>query len=60
MTVLVQPTGVTPADVLAVARHDAKVELAAVDEFDHQVVNHEVGEAAQKVVDLMRSRKGRR
>ena len=24
------------------------------------VVNHEVGEAAQKVVDLMRSRKGRR
>jgi guanylate kinase len=38
----------------------AKVELAAVDEFDHQVVNHEVGEAAQKVVDLMRPRKGRR
>lgn len=38
----------------------AKVELAAVDEFDHQVVNHEVGEAAQKVVDLMRSHKGRR
>ncbi len=37
----------------------AKVELAAVDEFDHQVVNHEVGEAAQKVVDLMRPRKGR-
>ncbi|WP_350349800.1 guanylate kinase [Agromyces sp. G08B096] len=38
----------------------AKVELAAVDEFDHQVVNHEVGEAARKVVDLMRPRKGRR
>lgn len=38
----------------------AKVELAAVDEFDHQVVNHDVGEAAQKVVDLMRPRKGRR
>ena len=38
----------------------AKVELAAADEFDHQVVNHEVGEAAQKVVDLMRPRKGRR
>jgi len=38
----------------------AKVELAAVDEFDHQVVNVEVGEAAQKVVDLMRPRKGRR
>jgi guanylate kinase len=37
----------------------AKVELAAVDEFDHQVVNHDVGEAAQKVVDLMRPRKGR-
>lgn len=38
----------------------AKVELAAADEFDHQVMNHEVGEAAQKVVDLMRPRKGRR
>jgi guanylate kinase len=38
----------------------AKVELAAVDEFDHQVVNHDVAEAAQKVVDLMRPRKGRR
>ena len=38
----------------------AKVELAAVDEFDHQVVNHDVGDAAQKVVDLMRPRKGRR
>ncbi|MGI9825296.1 guanylate kinase [Agromyces sp. Marseille-Q5079] len=38
----------------------AKVELAAVDEFDHQVVNHDVPEAAQKVVDLMRPRSGRR
>jgi guanylate kinase len=38
----------------------AKVELAAVDEFDHQVVNHDVAEAAQKVVDLMGPRKGRR
>ncbi|MGR2751644.1 guanylate kinase [Agromyces arachidis] len=38
----------------------AKVELAAVEEFDHRVVNHEVREAAQKVVDLMRPRKGRR
>lgn len=37
----------------------AKVELASADEFDHQVVNHEVSEAAQKVVDLMRPRKGR-
>ncbi|WP_136706861.1 guanylate kinase [Agromyces sp. H66] len=38
----------------------ARVELAAVEEFDHQVVNVDVGEAAQKVVDLMRPRKGRR
>ena len=38
----------------------AKVELAAVDEFDHQVVNRDVGDAARKVVDLMRPRKGRR
>jgi guanylate kinase len=38
----------------------ARVELAAVEEFDHRVVNHDVGEAAQKVVDLMRPRKGRR
>ncbi|QAY73923.1 guanylate kinase [Agromyces protaetiae] len=38
----------------------AKVELAAVDEFDHQVVNRDVGEAARKVVELMRPRKGRR
>ncbi|WP_394552216.1 guanylate kinase [Agromyces sp. MMS24-JH15] len=37
----------------------AKVELAAVDEFDHEVVNREVGDAAQKVVDLMRPRRGR-
>ncbi|SNY29620.1 histidine ammonia-lyase [Paractinoplanes atraurantiacus] len=29
MTVIVQPTGVTPADVIAVARHDARVEIAA-------------------------------
>jgi histidine ammonia-lyase len=29
MTVIVQPTGITPADVVAVARHDAPVELAA-------------------------------
>ena len=29
MTVIVQPTGVTPADVLLVARGDARVELAA-------------------------------
>ncbi|MFF5084224.1 histidine ammonia-lyase [Actinoplanes sp. NPDC000266] len=28
MTVIVQPTGVTPADVIAVARHDARVEIA--------------------------------
>jgi histidine ammonia-lyase len=28
MSVIVQPTGVSPADVLAVARHDARVELA--------------------------------
>jgi guanylate kinase len=37
----------------------AKVELSAIEEFDHQVVNHDVAEAAQKVVDLMRPRKGR-
>ena len=28
MSVIVQPTGVSPADVLAVARHDARVEIA--------------------------------
>ncbi|GAA3913092.1 histidine ammonia-lyase [Actinoplanes auranticolor] len=28
MTVSVEPTGITPADVLAVARHDARVELS--------------------------------
>lgn len=38
----------------------AKVELAAVDEFDYQVVNHDVGEAAQEVVDLMSTRKATR
>jgi guanylate kinase len=31
----------------------AKVELAAQDEFDHKVVNHEVSLAAREVVDLM-------
>ncbi|QTX04623.1 guanylate kinase [Agromyces archimandritae] len=36
----------------------AKTELAAVDEFDHQVVNRDVAEAAQKVVDLTRPRRG--
>ena len=28
MTVSVEPTGITPADVLAVARHDARVEIS--------------------------------
>ena len=31
----------------------ARVELAAQDEFDYKVVNHEVSQAAQEVVDLM-------
>ena len=31
----------------------AKVELAAQDEFDFRVVNHDVSKAAQEVVDLM-------
>lgn len=31
----------------------ARVELAAQDEFDYKVVNHEVDQAAQEVVDLM-------
>ena len=34
----------------------AKVELAAQDEFDHRVVNHDVAEAAREVVDLMNVR----
>jgi guanylate kinase len=31
----------------------AKVELAAQDEFDHKVINHDVSVAAREVVDLM-------
>jgi guanylate kinase len=31
----------------------AKVELAAQDEFDHKVINHQVSQAAHEVVDLM-------
>lgn len=31
----------------------ARVELAAQDEFDHRVVNREVGQAAREVVELM-------
>ena len=31
----------------------ARVELAAQDEFDYKVVNHEIAQAAQEVVDLM-------
>jgi guanylate kinase len=31
----------------------AKVELAAQDEFDARVVNHDVAEAAREVVELM-------
>jgi guanylate kinase len=31
----------------------ARVELAAQDEFDARVVNHEVSQAAQEVVELM-------
>lgn len=31
----------------------AKIELAAQDEFDHKVINHQVSQAAQEVVDLM-------
>ena len=33
----------------------AKLELAAQGEFDFRVVNHEVGEAAREVVDLMQN-----
>lgn len=35
----------------------AKVELEAASEFDHEVVNRDVAEAAQKVVDLMKPTK---
>ncbi|HEU5223706.1 MAG TPA: guanylate kinase [Candidatus Lumbricidophila sp.] len=38
----------------------AMVELAAAEEFDHEVVNRHVGVAAEKVVDLFRPRSGRR
>jgi guanylate kinase len=38
----------------------AKGELAAVDEFDYEVVNSDVGSAAREVVDLMQTRKARR
>jgi guanylate kinase len=31
----------------------AKVELAAQDEFDVKVINHDVGRAAQEVVELL-------
>ncbi len=31
----------------------AKTELAAQDEFDYRVVNHEVSQAAREVVELM-------
>jgi guanylate kinase len=31
----------------------AKVEMAAQDEFDHAVVNHDVATAAREVVELM-------
>ncbi|HSP75135.1 MAG TPA: guanylate kinase [Cryobacterium sp.] len=34
----------------------AKLELAAQGEFDYRVVNHDVGEAAREVVDLMNLR----
>ncbi|MET0976598.1 MAG: guanylate kinase [Leifsonia sp.] len=38
----------------------AKVELAAIDEFDFEVVNGDVSSAAQEVVDLMQTRKAKR
>ncbi|MEL4318508.1 guanylate kinase [Leifsonia sp. YIM 134122] len=38
----------------------AKVELAAIDEFDFEVVNTDVSTAAQEVVDLMQTRKPKR
>jgi guanylate kinase len=38
----------------------AKVELAAIDEFDFEVVNADVSSAAQEVVDLMQTRKVKR
>jgi guanylate kinase len=34
----------------------AKIELAAQDEFDYQVVNSDVADAAREVVDLMKIR----
>ena len=45
--------GTESAEEQARRLETAKVELAAVDEFDSQVVNHDVAEAAQNVVDLM-------
>ncbi|KQO99840.1 guanylate kinase [Leifsonia sp. Leaf264] len=38
----------------------AKVELAAIDEFDFEVVNSDVSTAAQEVVDLMQTRRPKR
>jgi guanylate kinase len=34
----------------------AKLELAAQGEFDYRVINHDVGDAAREVVDLMEIR----
>lgn len=49
----------TPADQQR-RLETAKIELATADAFDHQVVNSDVGTAAQKVVDLMKPRTARR
>ena len=48
--------GTEPADVVERRLQTAKVELAAQDEFDYRVVNHDVAEAAREVVDLMKVR----
>jgi guanylate kinase len=45
--------GTESADEQARRLDTAKVELAAQDEFDVKVVNHEVGQAAREVVELL-------
>lgn len=46
--------GTEDAAEQALRLETAKIELAAQDEFDHRVVNADVGQAAREVVDLMR------
>lgn len=47
--------GTESAEQIAIRLETAKHEMAATSEFDHVVINHEVAQAAEEVLELMKA-----